>query len=423
MKRDHLGTLQRYIGVAMLLLVLVLSSTSPANAYSVSVCVDWLPAFDDASTFVGDDWLTSSPTSVDARGILVTVQDESGTAIHAGYASDITGCTSHFEATGGRHQVTAWSIARIHGNTLVLRPLNQPNSLYTTRWLDMEFRADGYYDLNAGNSRMSRVMATVTYAMFRDDLGITGQTIQMYRKASAADEPCAGTSCNTGGEIYLLAESNGVDHTKFKYVIAHEFGHRMMNLAGGISSLPFSYDAPGAGACPGGPGHSRTSVEWQSAAVLEGYAHYYATIVFNTVGGVGCGSYSHVDLDWDNDGVLDGNVYACDDAPVNGLGLSDSDYLGNACGSSLGAGTANEFDYQRFFWDLSDKQPPPGSLSLLPRDIASVIGTASRNPDWNTTYDGSYPGSIDNPRNRLYDAASGFGTTWDVQDDVNGVAR
>lgn len=411
----------RRVCLALLLAVVVLGLSPSALAYTVSVCIDWNPVYSDADSAVGDDYITTSPADIDAYGVKVKV-DDGTTTVFEGYTSDSTGCTANFTASGGvDYDVRVYGEVSINGNTLYYKLLG--SGLYSTVFDDYNFTADGTYTFDVPNGHLSRVMGIVSYALKNRSLGVTGETINVWRKSSSSDSPCAGTSCNSGGEIYYMIDTSGTDHSTYKNVLAHEFGHKMMFLRAGVSSISKSYTADDTTACPdesSNPGgHSRNSVEYHSAAVVEGYAHYYASVVFNLVGGAGCGAYSHYSVDWDNFGGGNGNIYDCDGPPVSGLGLSSEDYMGDECGDI--PGLANEYDYQRFFWDLSDKAPPAESESLGAGDIADVIGEAS--VGWNAGYESGYPGNLDNPTTRLSDAASVFGTTWDNIVDDNGVHR
>lgn len=411
---------------ALLVACALLGLSPPALAYTVSVCIDWNAVYADGPG-VGDDYVNTNTADIDAYGVKVKV-DDGTTTVFEGYASDSTGCTANFTASGGvNYDVRVYGEASINGNTLYYKLFG--SGLYSTVFDDYIFASNGTYTFDVPNGHLARVMGVLSYALKNRDLSVTGETINVWRNSDGASGPCPTTSCNNGGEIYYLVNASLPDHSTFKNVLAHEFGHKMMYLRGGVSSISKSYAADDATtSCPdessNANSHSRNSVEYHSAAAIEGYAHYYASVVFNQVGGAGCWAYSHGSVNWDNTGGGgggDGNIYDCDGPPMTivGVTFSQGDYMLDQCGDI--AGLANEYDYQRFFWDLSDKEPPSESYSLGAGDIADVIGDAS--VGWNAAYQTSYPEHLDNPMERMETEAAEFGTTWGDLMVENGVYR
>jgi hypothetical protein len=136
--------------------------------------------------------------------------------------------------------------------------------------------------------------------------------------------------------------------------------------------------------------------------------------------------YNKAAIDWTHDGSTIPNVnpYDCDGPPA--AGLSAADYLDDECyiplpggGHLFPNGTANEYDYQRFFWDLITKAPPLGSYALDVIDIADVIGAACSTP-WDTSF---VNGSPTGPVELMSAEAAAWGATWDDQAVINGVTR
>jgi hypothetical protein len=384
---------------------------SVAHAAPDRLCFDYAPTYEDANGQVGDDYLRASPSTVDASGARVEVIGEAG-MIWGGHLS-ADGCTPPLQLGPGRtFRAKLFSAAELQGNTVRLR--ERDDTPLTWEWTGT-WPAPA--DLVVGDSPMARVMGAITFALQRHSAGATGKTIVVWLKRTPTEEPCAKTSCNHKSELYFLTVPGGTDHTTVKNVLLHELGHRMMYLGMGLEpeNVPKRSDAPGRGRCPGGDGHQRNTVEWHSIALVEGFGHFYATLVSNAPGSGGCGSFSHYPVDWNLDGRRDGKMYRCDGELVTGMSLAPADYLGTTCGVNAPSGLANEVDYQRFFWDLVDQE------KMTLQDILQIIARANQ-PGWNATWEA---GSPNNPVDRLQRAADelGYGKAWARQAEANGVNR
>lgn len=97
------------------------------------------------------------------------------------------------------------------------------------------------------------------------------------------------TSCRSGGRLLLEPDGANISGTRFKYVVAHEFGHFIQGNAQGLMAQ--DYNAPGLSGrgarceCAVVPGdenlHCLQSLEEPNAAQIEGFAQYYAAKVWN----------------------------------------------------------------------------------------------------------------------------------------------
>jgi hypothetical protein len=264
--------------------VLLVWVAVPARAATVHVCVKWKPVYADALASLGDDYLTASPATVAAYGVKIVVDDGTNT-VFSDYASDTDGCTADFTVTSGvPYTVKAISEARIYGNTLVYTAAGT-TTRYATVWSGVTFAAgSGGYLLNTGDSPMSRVMGALSWALHLHSLLVSGETINVYRKTDPTSEPCPNSSCNSGGDVYYMIDLSGVDHSIYKGVLAHELGHQMFAKRTGGCDLDYDFTGVNGvyGSCPAtADAHQRDSVEWQSAAVYEGFAQLYAEISFN----------------------------------------------------------------------------------------------------------------------------------------------
>src|SRR5690606_11383649 len=109
-------------------------------------------------------------------------------------------------------------------------------------------------------------------------------------------DPCGNGSgsCERGGDIHL--SENGADR---RFVVVHELGHALEHFATGGGSIK-KYGSSTAG-CETDPGrsHEMNSREWQSAAIGEGWAHFYAAVAFNYIGESDCGFVYYKSQDYD----------------------------------------------------------------------------------------------------------------------------
>src|SRR5690606_13454907 len=99
------------------------------------------------------------------------------------------------------------------------------------------------------------------------------------------------SSTNLGGHPTLDIASDNPNGSMFagaperKFTIAHEFGHLQTIWVPGLSTamLSINYDWCTANNLTTS-NHTSDSPEWQSAAMVEGFAEFYAAAVFNQLG-------------------------------------------------------------------------------------------------------------------------------------------
>lgn len=98
-------------------------------------------------------------------------------------------------------------------------------------------------------------------------------------------------------EVCVRSDYGGEDHTAWKYVIAHELGHRVAGALDGPVHVTYNhFPAPDACTCrhvrdieAAGLGqHCLQSREYIGAAEAEGWAHAFAAAVFNVRTTAGC---------------------------------------------------------------------------------------------------------------------------------------
>jgi hypothetical protein len=102
--------------------------------------------------------------------------------------------------------------------------------------------------------------------------------------------PKTGATTNVGGHPTLDIGAGAVDGAKGsgapekKFTIAHEFGHVQTIWVSGSDTTMVNTSYDWCSFVDGGSKtHTVDSPEWQSAALIEGFADFYATAVFNRI--------------------------------------------------------------------------------------------------------------------------------------------
>lgn len=248
-------------------------------------------------------------------------------------------------------------------------------------------------------------------------------------------QACAGGgSCSA--QTYSWLSSTGDSR---KFIIAHELGHLMqvrMNEAGAsnteASDFDYSSDASSNQCGVFSSDHGMNSKEYQDAAFIEGWAHWFSAIVWNHSTEDDCAFEYYRDVDWNLDGTDDDESLDCEYAP-NGTqylpdppftgspAVPDEDYVSVVCDpvGSGGSGDNNrgtEFDWLRALWDLStdgalDEDTMWELWARAEADTFLEGGTSTSNSGY--------------PAYRLYDAADDMGIlgTWTGIAGDNGVCR
>jgi len=424
-----------------------LTLSRPAWAINIGLCANLAASYTDADSTItpadaNTDYFNSSPVNQPAYGMWIEVYNSGGsTPIYDNWLQDdngtFPGCTvaANITVTSGTpYDVKVFSKMKIHNDTVILkkRRSGQSDAIITYKWTGVSFTTNNAYSVlnDVPDTEMSRILAVLGFALSRKDGGMSGQTINIWDVDAASIPSGCGTSiaCNSGGDIYYGVDATLTppDATVYKSVMAHEFGHQVMNDVTVYTIPGPNYNAPTTNLCQSGPtnGHLRNGIEWHSAAVVEGFAHFYADAVFNVVGGTGCADFAKNAIDWDLTDSTNSpvNPYRCDDSPVAGLGLSTGDWEYDNCYTSPFnslQGLANEYDYERFFWDMADKEG--ASVAQL----IDILSDANASGPWN----GNYLGNSDDVAARLVSSATlnGFDASptyvWNTEIVGNGVFR
>ncbi|MBN2799937.1 MAG: hypothetical protein JXX28_12395 [Deltaproteobacteria bacterium] len=465
----------RYL--TLMALSLVLGGEALADS-PMRLCVRHsLATFVDVG-YVGDDFLNDKAVPVPAYGVKARVT-LLGNTLFDDYVDEDTGCTPLLPVTrGAAHRVRLYGDAEVDGNRVKVwgadvqaeswelddgdfdEPVYDQDYIWYPSTLPLV--STGY--LTTQGEPAWHIAAVVGHALRRDNGGITGQTFRLIY-----DDAENSSAHSERGRIRI-----GGEHSDKKTVIAHELGHALQAFARGSTealdvesnhdySLGLVNDACTSGMWADASGHRYNSREYQSAAVHEGFAHFYAALAFNRDDEYNCSFKPYRDVDWNNDGYFTFNADLCCDGKDDGntcgtwsptqtcyypdMPETSVDHTGPVscettpayygvtelqppthdhltyCTDLSRSGLVRmwpdgtPYDWMRFFWDVHTNT---GGISL--EQILQVYGAAGAN-NWIATSPAWYQHSDDYPAARLLLAAEdqGVGVIWEAQGTWNGV--
>ena len=206
-------------------------------------------------------------------------------------------------------------------------------------------------------------------------------------------------------------------------VIAHEIGHFVGYQNDETTGASFSYWAAEDGCDGDGKPqgkHGNVIKEYQSAAVVEGFADFFAAWLWNRKTEYDCDFERSYASDFDLNGSDDSDVYSCEGKPVSTLPgwVSSHDWLEDAIVQGAGScsGTLSnrgtQYDWLRFFWDmLTDESVPPADIAGLYDEMDPKTFDAT----------GSTPLGSDDPVQRLTTACAAMSLSSEcAAQDYNG---
>ena len=314
-----------------------------AHAYNYKFClrvnVDLLD--DD----IGEDYGLGAPFNGGRywrmRGARYQIYDIADAKIRDDYL-DGNGCTdTFFTPYNAGFNVYFWSYGNLtDGNALYVRSGSSGDvGLYEVADFD-PLNQDGTYDIyHTANVTLPRMYAVYAYAIDARFRGyFENETLTVW---NGSNGPCSCTpscSCSTGDHSFHN-EIGGVqtDANRRKFLMIHEYGHSNLQSAIGNYFNDCSW---------GGGSHSMLSLEWQSCAAMEGWAHFVAGAAWNDRAGDNPdGAFRY----WDTVNS------------IVSLDAGDSIYPERNCYTGSGAqcedGKGYEVDWMRHFWDYwSDGQ-------------------------------------------------------------------
>lgn len=411
----------RYLVISM---SLFWAQASQAATHQVRFCVEYSVDFVDALSTTGDDFYTDN-TDKPARGTRLRVRANSTNVdVFYGYTEDddpTEGCSPWLTLSDtDSYFVRAYSEAKIHGN--FINVLNQDDiRIGHTEYSAFVPTSTQTITFDTGVHAMWNIAAAAGQAWYRHNGGVQNATVVLLEEG--CNGPNDSGSCHGNGVAFI--GSGGVDR---KVEIAHETGHQQAwfkLVPTGKSNDPA---APQPSACTATLGHVMNSIEFQSEAIWEGWAHYFAALAFNDDTESDCFLEHYRVTDWEWDGFSDNNrLINCEGAYPGG---DAKDYLGDWFTPSTGycdATTLNNrgttYDWLRHLWDLRTDE----GVSFL--TISDILDDANPH-NWTADGDGAgssacYPAVSSHAASRMRCAAwsNGFLSDWDNQDNGNGVHR
>ncbi len=385
---------------------LLLSAPAFAATYNVTVCADLETDYYDVGG--SDDFYTDNDPKP-ARGVYMEITTSSGASVWADYTdpegSD-AGCTTTLTLSSTKtYNVRILSKADIYGNYIKVYDDSSTPAIWASSTQSFSPTASTTETFTWGPHKAWNLVSAAGWALQRRDAGLSGETFTFYNEAC----PGSGSNCYRQSDDALYIPSDN-----YKFVIAHEMGHKVAAASNGGSGAAFSYAASSTD-CPWtSSGHSITSEEYQSAAVNEGIASYYAAVIWNRTDESDCWYDPHYSLDWDQDGVGDSSAeFSCEGGAV--AGMDAYDFTGDYClasGPTTNRGT--QYDWIRFFWDLETDQ------GMSTEEIFTVWDGADPH-SWTASGSGSGAGF---PAYELTLSAVllGYGTEWTDQEALDASA-
>jgi len=389
-------------GLALTAFALIVLSALPAEAYNHTFCARTRVTTIDSG--IGEDYYTTGgATTHPARYAQMRVTRNGATVVNTTYAAS-NGCLYFSSPYSTGFKLEMWSKARIP---------RTDNSGFTNT-LNVHFSngtfAYWFWNINPGPSgnpvvvqtnqtRRSNLFGISSWILARWSDGLVNKTF------TVRDQACPGipnNSCNSGSTLYINPDS----HDR-KFLIAHELGHaivhRWINYHPNAS---YSLNTGGANCTTSQTSHALHSKEYQSAALTEGFAQFYATAAWNSEGQTG-GWFRYYKDYYKNGSVTNVNV-------ENGNTGGATRYMEKNCSGS-DAGRGVELDWMRAFWDYrTNSGTKPTHYQILRQLKNAVIGG-----DWghSDAYD-AFSGAVADYDNQY---GTSFYSRWLTMATYNGV--
>lgn len=435
-----------------MLVTLALLQTAHATLYDVDVCVSLLVDYADADLDpdAGEDvYFTNADKK--ARGIRVEVTD-TGTGTTVGqwtqWEGSEAGCTPvPFTLNSAvAYDIKLWSLAQVNGSTIRVRsdpddttPASHPGAYWGFGYVPLlGVTLDDWSPAGTGTlyvtpqniSGVWNVLGVTMFGLYRHSAGLANKTFDLF--VAWDTSPCSGSSCTTGGDVYLSADS-----LDLRYLL-HEVGHAVGYFRDETNDADASYDSD-TWLCELYPNDSweMQEIDFQSAAIVESFGNFFAIAAFNDLTESDCGMVYWKDQDFDFfpdfpdvgiDNAADSPNYrlSCEDGPSGFYTTVPTvwteDYFGYLLAADpCGGGAPTEFnratplDWTRFWWDLATDEAGVSFLECV--DAYDYANPHDWLPDSEVADD-------DNPFPRMAAAATSAGIYSEFENQLdNGVYR
>jgi hypothetical protein len=316
--------------LAAIIASLILIGASPAEATTYYVKFCFILDLDYEDWTDGDYW--TEGYNVHAKGIRARVtRNPDNFEMFAGYTTNTgTACTPQLPLSPDyTYRVLLKSYARDANYNVVHVYTGWQGTTHHQQTVDTAYHptanATEYYLYEIINAEHeTNVLAAASYAVAKNPAGISNRDDFVFHNHTEDDEH-VGAHTHSDGIVVLdpYAKNRKTGTT-------HELGHVVGYMRNG-NQLGFgNYSDVGGGQCTStDEGHEAYSREWQTAAAVEGIAHFYAALTWND--------------DTDDDCEYRGSDCVHD-------GYLPIDWLSHCPTPRDNRG--NEWDWLRFWWDL-----------------------------------------------------------------------
>jgi hypothetical protein len=334
----------------------------PPTSFQFNMCFRWPVSLADAG--FGEDYGTSATSPWIARGGRVSIV-RAGVTHFDGYL-DATGCTGPFTAAGTTgFSIFGYSRARIAGNDLIVRDAAGKTRSFVI-WQANPGPNQNPVFVFPEVEAVSTLLAVSAYTLQKFHGGMTGKTIPVENRCRPDGSACC--NCSSGDSIWVTSADR-------KFLIAHEMGHRVLGLFAGGFNNDTSFDLiPGntSGTCDTTSAHSMWSMELESGAAMEGWAHFIAVATFNSRAGTNPGAFLRY---WDS-------AETTVDVEQGDVGGASS-YFATVCptvASAIRLGV--QLDWLRHWWDYYSNATDmdPGYAPTVTRMMSEIDAAPAWSP-------------------------------------------
>jgi hypothetical protein len=311
----------------------------------VRLCVVLTVSYDDVK--LGEDYWTRNEYAKPAIGVLVKVTDRFGGLLFDGWAGDgvLTDGEPYDAGLGcvwiAASDFTNWTVhifsqAMVRTNliTVFRHETQEVRSHWDVGFVNADIPGETVFAASP-SAPAANALAAASFALLRHDGGLHDREYEIH---------IAGTNrsyySRSDTKVHLHQDSG-------KFTIAHEMGHALHHRVWSAMDSDLTYTGDSLHPqcqSPAGNAHKMKSKEYNLGAFVEGFAHYYATDIWN--------NHSEADA-----------VYRTHDMAIG------AKWMETNCGTAL-YGFGNGWDWARFFWDFHT-----AGAGLAFDEIANVLQT------------------------------------------------
>jgi hypothetical protein len=242
------------------------------------------------------------------------------------------------------------SIASVRGNTVEIRNNYTDEAIWASRALSAYIpnNSDVINIVTANTHRAWNAAAAIGHALYRRDGGLNRTYLAYTHMVDSSIWD--GTKLLMGGSPPF---------SDLRIGLAHEIGHLIGRYRDEDAWPAANYGANQNGChYEIGDLHEMQEKDFQSAAATEGWAHFFAAVVYNSTTQTDCGFVYYEEQDYDLDGFpesADPHVLNCESGPSV---VTAKDYYSEVCEPLAGVheNRAVPLDWLRFWWDFVSEE-------------------------------------------------------------------